>query len=229
MPLPIEHYAFIGNTRTAALVGRDGSIDWLCVPRFDGTACFAALLGEPRHGRWLLAPAGQVRAVSRRYQPDSLILETDFETSEGAVRVIAQFDWAKNHMPNRPTPVPPIFEPEVAAYAIAWAAAHGRREVYVGLPTLAAIWANKVAPGIVDRYLARTSYEAQQSKEPDSSERPDNLWQPVPGPYAAHGRFDRRATMGRWQVWATVHRRSLALLFGIGVCAAGATLLARRR
>ena len=88
MPLPIEQYALIGNTRTAALVGSDGSIDWLCVPRFDSTACFAALLGEPRHGRWLVAPAGEVLAVRRRYQPDTLVLETEFDTAEGTVRVI---------------------------------------------------------------------------------------------------------------------------------------------
>jgi GH15 family glucan-1,4-alpha-glucosidase len=86
--LPLEDYGLIGDTQTAALVGRDGSIDWLCLPRFDSGACFASLLGEPRHGRWLLAPSGEVRATSRRYRGDTLILETDFETGEGAVRVI---------------------------------------------------------------------------------------------------------------------------------------------
>ncbi len=88
MTLPIEDYALIGDQHTAALVGRDGSIDWLCLPSFDSGACFAALLGEPRHGRWLLAPAGQARAARRRYRDGTLILETEFETAEGAVRVI---------------------------------------------------------------------------------------------------------------------------------------------
>lgn len=88
MPLPIEDYALIGDCHTAALVGRDGSIDWLCIPRFDSGACFAALLGEPRHGRWLIAPAGDVRSVRRRYRDGTLILETEFETDEGAVRII---------------------------------------------------------------------------------------------------------------------------------------------
>ena len=88
MPLPIEDYALIGDCHTAALVGRDGSIDWLCKPRFDSGACFAALLGEPRHGRWLIAPAGDVRSVRRRYRDGTLILETEFETDEGAVRII---------------------------------------------------------------------------------------------------------------------------------------------
>ena len=88
MPLPIESYALIGDCHTAALIGSDGSMDWLCFPRFDSGACFAALLGGPEHGRWLLAPAGKVKSVRRRYRRDSLILETDFHTSRGSVRVI---------------------------------------------------------------------------------------------------------------------------------------------
>ena len=89
MPLPIENYALIGDCHTAALVGNDGSIDWLCLPRFDSGACFAALLGTPRHGRWLLAPAARRRRVQRRqYRNGSLILETDVETAQGSVRII---------------------------------------------------------------------------------------------------------------------------------------------
>jgi len=84
----IEDYALIGNTHTAALVGRDGSVDWLCLPRFDSAACFAALLGEAENGRWLLAPAGEIKAVRRRYRPGTLILETEFETAEGTVAVV---------------------------------------------------------------------------------------------------------------------------------------------
>ena len=84
----IEDYALLGDTHTAALVGRDGSIDWLCLPRFDSGACFAALLGEDRHGRWQVAPAGQVLAVRRRYRPGTLVLETEFDTDEGTVRVV---------------------------------------------------------------------------------------------------------------------------------------------
>jgi GH15 family glucan-1,4-alpha-glucosidase len=86
--LPLEDYALIGDNHTAALVGRDGSIDWWCVPRFDSGACFAALLGTEEHGRWLLAPAGEVRAVRRRYRDETLVLETEFETADGVVRVI---------------------------------------------------------------------------------------------------------------------------------------------
>ncbi|HEX9491389.1 MAG TPA: glycoside hydrolase family 15 protein, partial [Stellaceae bacterium] len=88
MPARIEDYALIGDCATAALVARDGSIDWLCWPRFDGGACFAALLGTAEHGRWLVAPAETPVRVSRRYRDDTLILETDFETPTGAVTLI---------------------------------------------------------------------------------------------------------------------------------------------
>jgi GH15 family glucan-1,4-alpha-glucosidase len=88
MSLPIENYALIGDCHTAALVGDDGSIDWLCLPRFDSGACFAALLGGPEHGRWLLAPAGQPSRVRRQYRGESLVLETEFDTDAGSVRII---------------------------------------------------------------------------------------------------------------------------------------------
>src|SRR3954453_21666048 len=84
----IEDYGLIGDLQTAALVGRDGSIDWLCVPRFDAPACFAALLGGPEHGRWQVRPDTAVKRTQRRYRGHTLILETDFETEGGAVRVV---------------------------------------------------------------------------------------------------------------------------------------------
>jgi GH15 family glucan-1,4-alpha-glucosidase len=84
----LEDYGLIGDLQSAALVGRNGSIDWLCLPRFDSASCFSSLLGDERHGRWLLAPAGEVRASTRRYRPGTLVLETEFEVAEGAVRVI---------------------------------------------------------------------------------------------------------------------------------------------
>jgi GH15 family glucan-1,4-alpha-glucosidase len=84
----LEDYGLIGDTESAALVGRNGAVDWLCLPRFDSASCFAALLGDERHGRWLVAPAAEPRATSRRYRPGTLVLETDFETADGAVRVI---------------------------------------------------------------------------------------------------------------------------------------------
>lgn len=88
MPLPIEDYAIIGDCETAALVGRDGSIDWLCWPRFDSDACFAALLGTPQHGRWLIAPQEGTIRITRRYRPNTLILETRFDSAEGTATLV---------------------------------------------------------------------------------------------------------------------------------------------
>jgi GH15 family glucan-1,4-alpha-glucosidase len=84
----IEDYALIGDMQTSALVARDGSIDWLCLPYFDSDSCFGALLGTPDHGRWLLTPAVHVRSVTRQYRPGTLILDTTFETDAGVVRLV---------------------------------------------------------------------------------------------------------------------------------------------
>ena len=86
--MKIEDYAFLSDTQTGALVGRNGSIDWLCFPRFDSGACFAALLGDEKNGRWLFSPREEITATRRRYSDGSLILETEFETASGAVRLI---------------------------------------------------------------------------------------------------------------------------------------------
>jgi GH15 family glucan-1,4-alpha-glucosidase len=88
MSLPIEDYALIGDGETAALVSREGSVDWLCWPRFDSAACFAALLGDSSNGRWQIKPVGPVRTRARRYRPDTLVLETDLECEQGAIRLI---------------------------------------------------------------------------------------------------------------------------------------------
>src|SRR5262245_53003186 len=99
MPLRVEDYAVVGDCETAAVVGRDGSVDWLCVPRFDSGACFAALLGAPEHGRWLLAPAGGGLAARRRYRPGTLVLESEFQTPDGAVTV-TDFMPGRDRTPN---------------------------------------------------------------------------------------------------------------------------------
>ncbi len=88
MSLRLEDYAVIGDCHSAALVARDGSIDWLCLPRFDSGSCFASLVGTPEHGRWLLTPKGDVLCARRQYRQDTLILETDFETADGAVTLV---------------------------------------------------------------------------------------------------------------------------------------------
>jgi len=104
-----------------------------------------------------------------------------------------QFSWCRTRLPRHPQPVPPIFQPEVAARAVVWAATHKRRGVYVGWPTVKAIYGQEIAPSYGDRYLAEHGYDAQQTSEPISPGRPDNLFQPVPGNYATHGVFGKRA------------------------------------
>jgi len=135
-----------------------------------------------------------------------------------------QFSWCKSNLPRHPQPVPPIFQPEVAAEAIVWAAHHKRREVYVGGPTVQAIEGNKVAPGLLDRYLARTCYDGQQTDEPVSPNRPNNLFDPVPGDHGAHGIFDNRANPMSAQLWQTTHRTWLAAA-GLSVAALGVVML----
>jgi NADP-dependent 3-hydroxy acid dehydrogenase YdfG len=121
-----------------------------------------------------------------------------------------QFTWSRSKMPRRAQPVPPIFQPEVAAEAILFAARNPRREFMVGWPTVKAIVGNAVVPGLADRYLARTGFDAQQTDEPER-DRPDNLFDPVPGDQAAHGPFDAQARPRSLQLWATTHRRLLGL------------------
>ncbi|HEX3721676.1 MAG TPA: SDR family oxidoreductase [Nitrolancea sp.] len=135
-----------------------------------------------------------------------------------------QFNWTKSRMPHRAQPVPPIFQPEVAARAIYWAAHHSRPELFVGMPTEKAIWANRFIPRLLDHYLGRNGFSSQQTSEPEDPNRPNNLWDSVPGDYGAHGRFDSRATDSSQQLWATFHRGQLAL--GAGIAAvAGLTLV----
>jgi len=130
-----------------------------------------------------------------------------------------QFDWVKSRLPRRAQPVPPILQPEVAADAIVWAAHHGPREMWVGTPTVMAIMGDRIAPALLDRYLAQTGYDAQQTDEPETPGRPDNLWAPLPGDHGAHGRFDDRADDWSWQLWAIERKLPLTLL-GTGLIAA---------
>jgi len=138
-----------------------------------------------------------------------------------------QFDWVRSRLPRAPQPVPPIFEPEVAAEAICWAAAHRRREISVGSPTVAAIWANKIASPLLDRYLARTGYDSQQTREPADADRPDNLFAPVPGDHGAHGRFDARATRSSPLTWINERLPAIAAVLVAG--AVGAFAIAAKR
>lgn len=137
-----------------------------------------------------------------------------------------QFGWVKSRLPRRAQPVPPIFQPEVGARAIVFAAHHRRREMYVGFPAVKAIVGNRIAPRLLDHYLARTGFRSQQTDEPEDPSRPDNLWEPVPGPQAAHGAFDDAARPRSLQLWASEHRAVLGLA---GLALAGAALGAARR
>ena len=120
-----------------------------------------------------------------------------------------QFDWVLSRLPRKPQPVPPIYQPEVAARAIVWASEHDRGEVYVGASTTATILGNKVMPRLLDRYLARSGYDSQQTQEPADPNRPANLWEPVVGDHGAHGDFDSKAKRGSVQWWFTTHRGPL--------------------
>jgi NAD(P)-dependent dehydrogenase (short-subunit alcohol dehydrogenase family) len=130
-----------------------------------------------------------------------------------------QFSWCLTRMPRKPQPVPPIYDPEVAADAIYFAAHHNRRQVYVGLPTVIVIQANKIVPGFGDWYLARTGYDGQQYDGRVEPNRPNNLWEPVPGDFAARGDFTGRSHARSPELWMVKHRNSLVAA-GAGIAAA---------
>jgi len=142
-----------------------------------------------------------------------------------------QFDWCRTHMPRQPQPVPPIYEPEVAARAIVAAARGGRREVYVGAPTVVAIEGNKFLPGVADKYLAETGFDSQMTEEPVAAERPDNLFQPVPGNYEARGRFDSNGQKVNDRAWVSSAPSAafVAGAVGLGLAAYLASQVARKR
>ena len=139
-----------------------------------------------------------------------------------------QFGWVKSRLPRKAQPVPPIFQPEVAAEAIYFAAHNPRREFYVGAPSVAVITVNKFAPALLDHYLARTGYDSQQHDGAEDPNRADNLWHPLPGDHDAHGAFDKRALSWSLQLWTSEHRTLIALtLMALGV--AGLVALLKNR
>lgn len=139
-----------------------------------------------------------------------------------------QFGWVKSRLPHKAQPVPPIYQPEVAAGAIVHASHHPRREYWVGAPSVAAILANRIAPGLLDHYLGRTGYSSQQTTEAEEPGRPDNLFEPVAGNYEARGRFTEQAHSASPQLWASQHRTWLAVA-AAGAIAAGCLSLWERR
>lgn len=142
-----------------------------------------------------------------------------------------QFGWVRNKMSHKPQPVPPIFEPEVGARAVYWAAHHNRREVYVGTSSLGAIVGNKIAPGLLDKYLAKSGYQSQQTGQREDPTRPDNLFTAVDGgeDRGAHGHFDNRSYKRSVQLWTDLHRRSLGIALGAAAAAGGVLLYRHKR
>lgn len=126
-----------------------------------------------------------------------------------------QFDWAENKMGYKAMPVAPIFEPEVAARALLFAATHRRREIWLGWPTVKAIWANRIAPGFADRYLAGAGYSGQITDTPLPPGAKGNLFEPVPGDYAARGRFSSRARTSSSEMFTDRHRDSIYAGLGL--------------
>jgi NAD(P)-dependent dehydrogenase (short-subunit alcohol dehydrogenase family) len=141
-----------------------------------------------------------------------------------------QFDWVKNRLPNDTQPVPPIYEPEVAAKVVVAAglAKRPRREYWVGAPTIAAIVAQKFVPGLLDRYLGKTGYESQQIKgEPRDPNAPNDLYHYVPGVHSARGKFDDRSKRTSAEVFVTLHRTWFMAAAAL-ILVAGGTLMAKR-
>jgi NAD(P)-dependent dehydrogenase (short-subunit alcohol dehydrogenase family) len=140
-----------------------------------------------------------------------------------------QFDWIRTTMPRKPKPASPPYQPEVAAEAI-WFAAHSRRkQIMLGWPTLKAVWGDRLASPLLDRYLAATAYAGQQGKEPVSPDRKDNLYTPVSGDRGAHGRFDATARPRSSQLWMTRHRLQLSLASAAALVFGGLAWLGSRR
>lgn len=136
-----------------------------------------------------------------------------------------QFEWARNKLPRKPQPVPPIYQPEVAARAILFAASHRRRDVTVGAPTWLALCGQHLAPGLMDWYLGRTAYAGQQTDEEEMHERADNLFEPVPGEHGAHGSFGAKACSHSPALWVEEHRSQIV---GVGLAVAALGALACR-
>jgi NAD(P)-dependent dehydrogenase (short-subunit alcohol dehydrogenase family) len=141
-----------------------------------------------------------------------------------------QFEHGRSKMPHHPMPVPPVYQPEVAADAVHWAARHRRRQVYVGLPTFYTVLGSKLAPWLAERYLARTAVEGQQTEGPPSAHnRPGNLMEPVPEDPGAHGPFDEMSHGHSPTWWLSRHRTAVAGAIAAGAAAATAGLLTANR
>lgn len=140
-----------------------------------------------------------------------------------------QFGWVRNRLPRRAQPVPPVYQPEVAARAIVWAAENAPREMHVGLSTGLALLGQAVAPGLMDRYLASAAWEGQMTGQPRDEDAEDNLWAPVPGEIAAHGSFDEDASSESAELWAATHPTVVRAMLAAGLAGLGLLVLRRAR
>jgi hypothetical protein len=154
---------------------------------------------------------------------DSLRTELLHEQSQIRVSMLQlpavntpQFDLVRSRLPRRAQPVPPIYAPELIAQAVVWTAEHRVREMVIGGSALQAILGQMVAPGLLDRYLGRTGYDAQQTDQPAEPDRPDNLYYPVPGDHGAHGRFTDQSSDSSLQLWARMHQGSVGIAAALG-------------
>jgi short-subunit dehydrogenase len=182
----------------------------------------------------LQAPYCGAKAAVRGFT-DSVRCELDHDRSNVHITMVhlsafntPQFDWGRTTRSKQPKPMGKIFQPEVAARAVYWAATHHRREWWVGGPAVQAIVGTRVMPGVLDRMLGRTAVEGQETDQPVSPDRKDNLWEPVPGDHGAHGRFDSAAHASSLQVRLDKHRNAI-LLAAVASAAAALVMGTRRR
>ena len=207
------------------------------LPRDRGTI---VLVGSALAYRGIPLQAAYCGAHAMQGFHDSLRTELQHDGSRVKVTMVQlpavntpQFGWVKSRLPDRAMPVPPIYQPEVVAEGIMWAADHpdARRELNIGFPAVKAIWGSKLVPSYADHVLAESGYESQQTDEPDPPDRPNNLYAPVDqdADHGAHGAFDDRARDFSWQLWANTHRGAVtAAAGGIAALAALAGLATRR-
>jgi len=140
-----------------------------------------------------------------------------------------QFGWVKSYLKNKPKPMGRIFEPEVAAKAVVDVARNHQRELYVGYPTVETIWGNKVLPGYLDNYLAKTGFKGQQTNQPEDADRQNNLWQPVPGDHGSRGPFAAESWNSSPEVWMATHKKTtLGMLAGLAMGITAAVILKNR-
>ena len=171
-----------------------------------------------RFSRCIVAPSSPFVEFTNSLRSEILHDELNIKISMVDLPAVntPQFSWALNKTGHRAQPVPPIFQPEIPARAIYFAAVHPRRQSWIGFPTVKAILANRIAPGIIDRYLASAGYSGQLENEPLPDNAPNNLFEAVPGPYGAHGRFDQQARDHSWEAFISRHRNAVWAIVAIG-------------